>query len=295
MNDSSDQDVVAEAIGQAEMLLERRRFDAARGAIASGLRADAENLDLIYLSGLVEYFDDENDAAQEVMEIVLAIDPGHEGARGVLFQIRRDSQQFVEAEQIVLALLQDFPEEATYYAWYSWLMLATGFFEKARQLAEEAVRLDPESETSLIASAACAAVLDPGRESGNRLRELVTRFPDSRRTLLLLVVVLSEQRKPRDALRVAQELLRADPTDGDFLELVMDLRVATHWTMSPLWPVRRFGWVASAVVWVLFVALALFVLPTLPEPLAMGIWITFLVYVVYSWVYPTILRWLVAR
>ena len=295
MNDSSSPGDVSEAIGQARMLLERRRLDAARAAIGSGLQADPENLELIYLSGLAEYFDDDNDAALEVMEIVLVLDPTHEGARGVIFQIRREGEQFAEAEQVLLSLLQDFPEDPTYYAWYAWLMLATGFFEKAGQLAEEALRLGPEDEDALIASAACALVLDPGRESRHRLRELVQRFPNSRRTLLMLAVALSEQRKFADALLVAQELLRADPSDSDVVQLVIDLRVATHWTMIPLWPGRRFGWVGSAGVWVAFVVLALFVLPTLPESAAVAVGIAFLCYVAYSWVYPSILRALLKR
>ena len=295
MNDSPGAGTVLDAIGQARMLLERRRIDAARAAIETGLQADPENLDLIFLSGLAEYFDDDNEAALEVMEIVLVLDPTHEGARGVIFQIRRENEHFAEAEQILLSLLEDFPEDATYYAWYAWLMLATGFFEKAGQLAEEAIRFGPEDEDALIASAACAVVLDPGRESRYRLRELVQRFPNSRRTLLLLVVVLSGQGKSREALPVAQELLRAYPTDEDILEAVIDLKVGTHWTMIPLWPVRRFGWAGSAGVWVGFVALALFVLPALPDSVSMAFVVIFLSYVVYSWVYPGILRALLKR
>lgn len=295
MNESSNPGSVTAAIRQAEMLLDRRRLDAAREVIATGLKADAENLELIYLSGLVEYFDDENDAALEVMEIVLRLDPSHEGARGVLFQIHREDENFAAAEQILLSLLEDFPRDATYYAWYSWLMLATGFFQKAGQLAEEAIRLDPDHEDALIASASCALVLHPGRESRERLQELVRRFPNSRRTLLLLAFALSQQRRSRDALLVAQELLRADPSDEEILQFVIDLKVGTHWTMIPLWPVRRFGWAGSAGVWVGFVALALFVLPALPDSVSMAFVVIFLSYVVYSWVYPGILRALLKR
>ena len=295
MNDLSEPGGVSEAIGQARMLLERRRLDAARAVIGSGLQADPENVDLIYLSGLAEFFDDANDAALEAMETVLVLDPTHEGARGVIFQIRRESEQFAEAEQILLSLLQDFPEDPTYYAWYAWLMLATGFFEKARQLAEEAIRLGPEDENALIASAACALVLDPGRESRHRLRELVQRFPNSRRTLLMLVVALSEQGKSRDALPVAQELLRADPTDNDVLQAVIDLRAVTHWTMAPLWPMRRFGWIGSAGLWVVVVMIVIFVLPSLPDAVSVAFTISVLAYVVYSWVYPGILRRLLNR
>ena len=98
-----------------------------------------------------------------------------------------------EAEAMLLGLLEEFPEEADYYAWYSLLMISAGYFAKAERLAEEAVRRGPEDEDPLMAAAICATVLHPSDESRQRLAELARRYPNSRRTLALLAGTLAER------------------------------------------------------------------------------------------------------
>ena len=295
MKEPSDERSLESAIGRARMLLDRRRVDEARDLIASALRSFPEHPDLLHLAGYVEFLDENNDRAREVLEQVLAVDPEHEGARVVLYQVYRDDRRFAEAEQVLLSLIRDAPRDSDYYAWYALLMIATGHFDKALKLGDEAVRLDPENEDALIASTTCAVVLLRGSEPRGRVSELVRQYPESASTLAMLAAALAEQGKAREALQIAQELLLADPSDEDRIEMCVELRIATHWSMLPLWPMVRYGWLGSAAVWVVFVAYAVFAVPHLSEPLALACLAVILAYVVYSWVYPGILRRLLSR
>ena len=295
MSDASDQGGTQSVFAQAGMLLERRRLDEARALIAGGLQTSPADPDLLFLHGFADYLDDRNDEAEKLLAQVLAIEPRHEGARGTLHHVLRADGRLAESEAILLDLLNDYPEEADYYAWYSLMMIETAHFAKAEKLAAEAIRRGPDDEDPLIASATCASVLHPSNESRERLAELVRRYPNSRRTLVLLAAALAARGKSAMALEIFQELLRSDPHDEELVDTVVSLKAATHWSTLPLWPVRRFGWAGSAGMWVIFVALGFLVVPLLAPSAAFVFFVVIVTYVVYSWTYPTLLRWLLRR
>lgn len=280
---------------QARMLIERRRFNQARDLLGSALQSDPGNVDLIFLSGAVEYYDDKNGPALELLQQVIEAEPTHSGARHVLHHVCREEKDYARSEQLIISLLEDYPECAEYYADYSLLMVATWHLEKAGALAAEAMRLDPDAEESISASATCAFVLEPNEASRKQLQELVRRFPESRNSLIVLAAALEDQGRKKEALRILQELLSQNPNDDQLVDAVIALKVATHWSTIPLLPMQRYGWTASAVIFVAYVALATFVLPALP-PLMAGVFVAvFLLYVVYSWTYPRFLMWLFRR
>ena len=280
---------------QVRMLIERRRFDQARELLGSALRADPDNVDLIFLSGALEYFADKNDPAMQLLQQVLEMKPAHASARHILHHVCREEKHYAKSEQLIISLIEDNPECAEYYADYSLLMVATWHLEKARELAAEGMRLDPDAEETISASAICTFVLEPNEASRRQLQELVRRFPDSRNSLIVLAAALEDQGRKKEALRILQELLSQDPSDEQVVDAVITLKVATHWSTIPLLPMQRYGWAASAAIFVAYVAVATFVLPTLPPLLASAFVAVFLLYVVYSWTYPKFLEWFFRR
>ena len=280
---------------QARLLIERRRFNQARDLLGSALQTDPGNVDLIFLSGALEYYDDKDGPALELLQQVLESEPNHTGARHVLHHVCREVKHYARSEQLIISLLEDYPECAEYYADYSLLMVATWHLEKARQLAAEAMRLDPDAEETISAWATCAFVLEPNEASSEQLHELVRRFPDSRNSLIVLAAALEDQGRKKEALRILQELLSQDPNDEQVVDAVITLKVATHWSTIPLLPMQRYGWAASAVIFVAYVALATFVLPALSPLMASAFVAVFLLYVAYSWTYPKFLGWLFRR
>jgi hypothetical protein len=90
-------------------------------------------------------------------------------------------------------------------------------------------------------------------------------------------------------------ILRAAPDNESVVEAMVESRVASHWTTVPLWPLTRYGWIGSGVLWA--IAVGSFLLTRVFSPDLTGPLIAvYLVYVVYSWVWPPLLkRWLKAK
>lgn len=277
---------------QVEHLLDVERFDDARRLLASPLREAPDDVELLYLAARVEHGARRYAEAEHWVAEVLGRAPEHTGARILRFQLLLKARRYAQAEQEVLSLLRERPEEALLYALYARLMLETLHVEKARALVDEALRLDPTLPLARILDALVSVV--QGRLDGAKARvaELVRGSPDAEAVAWTLLAVLQSQHRYPEAFQVARELLRARPSDPQALEALIQLRAVTHWSSRPLWPLLRFGWGASMVLWVM----ATFglmgvrrVAPRLGAVLGLG----FLLYVIYSWVQPPLLRrWL---
>jgi predicted Zn-dependent protease len=279
----------AEALARIDVLLERRRLAQARQLLEQALRQAPDDVELLLRGAWIDHLDDDEESAHRTLRAALAHDPDHAGLRRLLFSVLEELERFEEAEQVVIGLLRDFPEEASFYAAYAQLMLRTLHLDKARELASEGLRRDPDDEDCLFAHALAELIHSPAAAAEGALPELVRHSPDHARTMWLLVVALQQRGQPRAALRVAQALLRSQPTSPQVLQLVRELRIATHWSLVPLWPMTRFGWAGSALLWGGAV-LALTLGRRLPAPLGGGIAVLWLTYVVYSWIWPPLLR-----
>jgi hypothetical protein len=125
---------------------------------------------------------------------------------------------------------------------------------------------------------------------------MLAHNPEDLHTLMLVCVALQRSGKLRAALAVAQELLRAQPMNASLVSLVKHLRWRTHWTMLPLWPLQRYGWGASIALWLACVIGLRFVDRLASPGAAQAISYAVLGYVIYSWVWPGLLkRWLDRR
>jgi len=112
------------------------------------------------------------------------------------------------------------------------------------------------------------------------------------RTLLYLVIALEERGDLKGAERVARELVLADPSNEHLVELAHALRIKSHWSMLPMWPMLKFGWGGSIGIWLISIFTLRVVAQRYPE-LSAPLTVIFLIYVVYSWTWPSILKRLV--
>ncbi len=279
---------------QAEALLDRRRVDAARAVVARGVQLHPEHEGLLFQAARIEAMDKRTEAARALLEQLLSGNPSHAGARILMFVIEMDDGQLAQAERLILDLLRESPQSPTYYAYYSRLMLRALLIGKASRLADEAVRLAPNSEEALHARALCDIALGRApRDSAAAIR-LLTRHPDDARTMRLMVASLAHARRPREALGVARELLRLQPDDHELAALVRALRYDTHWTLLPLWPMQRWGWAGSAGLWI-GVLIAAQLMDRLAPAHAGTFGLTWLGFIVYSWAWPPVLRRLMLK
>ena len=97
----------------------------------------------------------------------------------------------------------------------------------------------------------------------------------------------------RGGLRVARQLLRTRPDSEPVVRLVRQLELRTHWSLLPLYPMQRWGWGGAAAVTAIGIIGIRIADSRLSGSVAATITLVWLGYVVYSWIWPGILRrWL---
>lgn len=276
---------------QASELLDRRRVTQARAVLAQALRQHPDATDLLFESARADYIEDQHDDARATLAHLLRLAPDDAAGRWLLFLVEMEAGQLPEAETLILGLLRDSPRVPHFWSGYSRLMLRALHFRKASDLANEALRLDPNAPEALRARALCDLVEGRGTQDGAALARLVAEDPHDVHTLRLVVVALAEAGRNRQAHALAKDLLRLQPDDPSLLQLVLALRTGTHWSMLPLWPLQRWGWGASVALWVLVVG-GYQVVQRLAPQAAGTFTAVVLGYVVYSWVWPPLFkRW----
>lgn len=280
----------AQALFQAQALIERRRYAEARTHLGAALRSRPDDPELLVLSACVDYATDDAAAALRTVEQALRLDPANAGGRELYASLLEDEKRFTEAERLRIDLLREYPREPSYYAAYAHLMLRTLNVEKARRLAEEGLRLEPEHPGCLYALALANLIVGRGRAENAQLATLVREHPEAMRTAIALIIALQDRGDTRGALRIAQELLRSEPDSPEILRLVRELKAVAHWSLLPLYPMIKWGWAGWIGVWVIGVfglrALSQ-VAPASVVAVATAVWLG---YIVYSWVWPPILR-----
>lgn len=274
---------------QAHALIERRRFAQARSVVSGGLRDYPESTELQYLAAYVDYSQGRHQDAIETARQVLARDPQHYGTRILLAELHEARREYAEAERLWLDLLQEYPASPDCYAAYADLLLRTLHLEKAEQLVLEGLRLDPSHENCLY-EAALIEMIRGNSRNNEYLQRLVREHPERLNTLIALIVALEERGDTRSALRVAQQLLRTRPNSEPCVNLVRQLRLRRHWSLLPLYPMQRWGWGGAAAVTVAGLTLVRVAEHSLSARLATGIVLVWLAYVIYSWVWPPLLK-----
>jgi tetratricopeptide (TPR) repeat protein len=277
-------------------LIERGRYDFAAKELAQALAAFPDESDLLYQAARLDLQQNSIPSALNTLLQLLARDPEHFGGRFLLVHVYEAAKEHAKAEAILLDLLADYPQAAPLYAQYAMLMYRTLHVEKAKALAREALRLDPDDEHAL--SACLIGDLIDGRKDAqqSRLAELLHKYPEDRFTGQLLISHLVEQGKYWSAKRIAIELLRAEPNSKEILNLVVEIELLAHWTMVPLWPFNRWG-LGATIGFFLIVLFGMSSLVKHLDPASVGVLNVVLIsYVVYSWIYPPLLkRWLKRR
>jgi tetratricopeptide (TPR) repeat protein len=277
-------------VGEAHALVERRRYAHARATISHGLRHFPDSAELLYLAAFVDYASDQHEAAMQTVLRVLAANPQHYGARRLCAYLHEAKKEYPQAEELWIGLLRENPEDADCFGAYAELMLKTLNLEKAGRLAKEGLRHEPDHPVCLYVGALIDVISGKRGQESEPLLRLLQAHPEQVITATTLVVALTEQGRNREALRIAQELLRNQPDNPHFLSLVRELKMQTHWTMLPLYPMQRWGWGGAAVVSVAGIIGVRAMGNAVQEPFQSVIVYTWLTYVVYSWVWPSILR-----
>lgn len=278
-----------------ERLIEVRRWREARHLLARSLAKDPDDPSLHCQAARVALGEGDPAAADEHIRRALGLSPLHFQARALRLQRLLDDERWSDAEAAVIELIRERPDDADLLATYAHVMLLGLNLEKARGLVEAALRREPANPSARRLDVLLATVEGRSARAREELASLLADDPEGEAVARTLLVVLLDQNQHREAERVAQALLRADPADEGMIEVVVALRARNHWLAWPSSPILRFGWLGSGGLW-LFAVLALFVLRRVAPDLVLPLAAAWILYVVYTWAVPPLLRrWIAHR
>jgi len=289
----STTDEIAQCLNEAMNWIERQRYDQAHAAIDRGLKLSPGDPDLLFAAAQCAYMLDEHERAQELTDEILTQQPEHYGARRLRAALAVEAGDYVGAEQALLALLKDYPADADLIADYGRLMLRTLHLHKAEQLAARALKEEPENRTALIVASMCDIIAGRPNADQSSLLELLKHYPNERSSLGMLINSLVSANRLTEAQRVAETLVRLDPSAADSVRVVRELRYARHWSMIPLRPLQRFGWGAVIALYVAIVFGTRALKGVIDPSILTTISVSYLIYCLYSWIWPSLLkRWM---
>ncbi|MCP3981154.1 MAG: tetratricopeptide repeat protein [bacterium] len=280
---------------QLDRLLEVGRSAEARQLLEKAFVENPDAPEAHYYCARIACLEDDYDAAREHLESALSSDPKYQEARYLLFCVDLDMHRWAAAEQTIIELIREEPYNPYFLAGYGQVMLYTVNLGKASELAQEALRRDPENAEAKSLAVMVAAVRGDTDLAAENLAELIRRGPEDEATVRTLFYVLVEQKRNREALRVGQQLLRERPEDQNLVDAIIELRLSTHWVALPAYPMVRWGWFGAGSVWVVMIV-GMTTIGAFSE-VAGGAFATIcLIYIVYSWTFPFLLRrWLQSR
>lgn len=282
-------DAAESAIAEIAELLDRRRTAQAKVRLAAAQKQFPDNIDLLLQSATADYYNGDTDNAWDSVQQVLVHDPDNETALYLVFELTFDKGDLAEAERLIISLLHADPSYAPYYARYGSVMIQSMNVGKARALAEEGRGYDPEDPGCLALQTLCDFIENRQGASSHAMQQLLVRQPESVQTLALLMNALHDRGDFGGAYRIAQELVRAQPDNEDFVDAAAEFKAVSHWSMLPLWPMRKWGHAASIALWLTVIVLVHLLKGA--NPVAAGaIAVSFFIYVVYSWAWPPFLR-----
>lgn len=249
----------AEAIGPAAAklrcyaLIQLGRWAEAGVAARAGLAENGPDPDLLYVVGRAEH------------------DAGHPA----------------EAERALLGGLALAPNDVDLLCAYALLCAGADQPDKAAQLVARALATEPFAPSVFSARIQVAHARGDDKEAQRISREFVAAYPDDPSAHALLGTMSAIRGQVGPAYDGLRQAAAAAPGEQAYAESAMQLRIAKHPLMLPIRPVLRFGplktWVAAIV---LIYGLRLAGLSALSLLVAL-VW---LVFCVYSWVVPPLLR-----
>jgi predicted Zn-dependent protease len=283
-----------DVVAQVERALDVGRTDLARRSLTPALAARPDDAGLLLLAARIEDAAGNGPEARRLVGEVLARDPGSWRGRLLHYQQLLEDDRHADAEQVILGLLREDPSNPPLIALYARLMLEALQLEKARALTDEALRLDPDDSHAQLLDALLHTVEGDDERASERVARQIARDPEAMHVARTAVVVFASGKRPKDALEIARCVLRAEPGDRALVNAIVSLRTQTHPLLLPYWPLQRWGWTASAVLWGVGIVgvRACYAISPRAGVIFTAVW---LAYVVGSWVLPPLLRWHLRR
>ena len=117
---------------QVERLLGVERVADARKLLAPAVAQAPDDAEWQFLLARAALIDDDPQGAEQHLRQVMAGEPDHFGARLLLAAVAERDHRYSEAEELLVGLVRDDPDDAELLARYARLMLVTGHLRKPK-------------------------------------------------------------------------------------------------------------------------------------------------------------------
>jgi tetratricopeptide (TPR) repeat protein len=210
---------------------------------------------------------------------------------GRLGRALREQGALAPAERALLDALALEPEDPWLLCQYADLCTSVGQTDKAGRLLHRAAALAPEEPAVYATRIQLAYARGDDRAAERAAGEFLGRHPDHPAALALHGSMAMTSGRFGEAHRSFGQAVAHDPGDADYAEAAWETRVFAHPLMFPLRPLYRFGFrlwfVAAAAILVLNLAGL--------GGAALVVAVTWVLYCVWSWIAPPLVRRLVRR
>jgi predicted Zn-dependent protease len=218
----------------------------------------------------------------------LALAPQNPHLLLLLANLEAKAGDLPAAEQAILSALNQQPEHPTLLCRYALLVAEDGQLDKAERLLARAAQQSPEDPSVRRTTAALAYLRGDDKQAMQANLETLRDNPEDVVSRHALGAMLLEKGYVKAADRHLKAAARLDPGEQDVVAAARISQPYAHWLLWPLRPAYRLGSAKTWLLWVgTYVLLTVLGLHQIARPLAI-LWI---LYCVYSWVVPPLIKW----
>ncbi|WHT16094.1 tetratricopeptide repeat protein [Crossiella sp. CA-258035] len=208
----------------------------------------------------------------------------------VLGNTRHELGQWPAAEEALLAALHQDPEQPQLLCDYARLCLSAGQVDKAERLVARAAHHDPHLEAAGQVRAMIALARGQDAEAVRHSADTLAQDPDSTAARAMHGNAAAQTGDVDQAYRSFRAAAAAEPGNAAYVAAAREARVAAHPALRPLRLMYRIG---PMKLWLGFMLVLLGLRAAGLLPLALGLTVIWVLYCVYSWVAPPLVRrWL---
>ncbi|MCP5101708.1 MAG: tetratricopeptide repeat protein [Chloroflexi bacterium] len=192
-----------------------------------------------------------------------------------------------QAEDAILTALRQTPENVQFLCRYARLVAGSGQLGKAAALVQKAKQFEPDHPAVAHTEIVIAYLRGDDKTAVRSGHEALKDAPDDLTSHYMLGHAYAGQGKVDQANRHLGTAARLNPQEKEFTTSARASRTWAHWLLLPLRPLYRFG---SGKIW-LGAIITMFALRALNlEDVSFWFAVVYLIYVIYSWVVPPLLR-----
>lgn len=264
-----------------EHFLEMDRYDEAIKHIETLLKMNPEDPTGHYYFAVVHLSKEQYEEARRYCENALKFGYDSEACFHLIGTTFREQKNYKEAEQAYLRALKTNPESAEVHASYGYLMLLTGFDDKALNLLEKALELDSTSPTVNQYILKYYFAKSDVKKQHQAIQQVMEDASSEVQKLVNLAVFHELQGDVKEARELYRQAFLLDPQNKDLLEVLEFVDESAHPIYAPHRAMNKIG--GPGVVWVIVMAIIFITYYMSLYGVAIGFVIIYLLFCIYTW------------